>query len=217
MSKAVIFDLDRTLTRRGCFTPFIFHVAKTQPRRFLSLPRIFLAVICNILGFYTKDKIKLLMWRKVVSGLPRKKLEDIGAAFGTRWAQNELRAQTTSLIRKHQESGDTLILATAAMDVIAIPFGKILGFDEIICTRTKWTRNDLVSPAFDGKNCYGKEKLRRVKLFVGDLSPSKIIAYSDHITDLPLLLWAKDGVAVNPHRPLRDAAAHFGLRIEDWN
>ena len=217
MSGVAIFDLDRTLTRRGCFTPFILYVAIRRPRRFLSFLRIILAAICSFGGFYRRDDVKLLMWQEVLGGLPREEAIALGNTFAKVWIQNELRRQTKTNIKKHQEAGDRLILATAAMDIIADPIGRALGFDDIISTRTHWTAEGLVSGSFDGRNCYGEEKLRRVKLTLGDLAASKTSAYSDHITDLPVLLWAENGIAVNPHRPMRDAAGRHGLRIEDWD
>ena len=217
MSGIAIFDLDRTLTKRRCFTPFILYVAIRKPRRFLSFHRIIGAALFNIVGLYRRDDIKLLMWREVLGGLPREEAEVLGDTFARFWIQKELRRQTKEHIKKHQEAGDRLILATAAMDIIADPIGRALGFDDIISTRTHWTAEDHISGNFDGRNCYGEEKLRRVKITLGDLTPSKTLAYSDHITDLPILLWVEHGIAVNPHRPLRDAAGRHGLRIEDWD
>jgi phosphatidylglycerophosphatase C len=217
MSGIAIFDLDRTLTRRGCFTPFILYVAIRRPRRFLSFHRIILAALLKIVGLYRRDDIKLLMWREVVGGLSREEAETLGNTFARVWIQNELRRQTKTNIKKHQEAGDRLILATAAMDIIADPIGRTLGFDDIISTRTHWTAEGRVSGNFDGENCYGEEKLRRVNLILGDFAPSKTFTYSDHVTDLPILLWAENGIAVNPHRPLRDVAGRHGLRIEDWD
>jgi len=217
MPGIAIFDLDRTLTKRGCFTPFILYVAIRRPHRLLSFHRIILAALCNIVGVYQRGDIKLLMWREVLGGLDREEVETLGNSFAKIWIQNTLRRQTKKNIKKHQKAGDRLILATAAMDIIADPIGRTLGFDDIISTRTHWTAEGRVSGNFDGRNCYGEEKLRRVKLTLGDLAPSKTSAYSDHITDLPVLLWAENGIAVNPHRPMRDAAGRHGLRIEDWD
>ena len=216
MSGTAIFDLDRTLTVRGCFTPFALYAAKEHPSCFISLPSILLAASANSLGFYHRDNLKLLIWRKVLGGLHRARIEALGIEFGETWAKNELRRETKAVLKRHRAAGDRLVLATAAMDIVAEPFGRSLGFDDIISTRTAWTADGRISGAFDGLNCYGEEKLRRVKNTLGDIDPKGTTAYSDHITDLPLLLWVANGVAVNPHKPLRDAAGRHGLRIEDW-
>jgi phosphatidylglycerophosphatase C len=216
VSGTAIFDLDRTLTLRGCFTPFALYAAKKHPRRFISLPSILLAASANSLGFYQRDDLKLLIWRKVIGGLDRAQIEALGTEFGENWARKELRPETKAVLKRHQEAGDRLVLATAAMDVVAEPFGRLLGFNEIISTRTSWTADGYVSGAFEGKNCSGEEKLRRVRNALRDIDPRRATAYSDHISDLPLLLWVANGVAVNPHKPLRDAAGRHGLRIEDW-
>ena len=216
MSGTAIFDLDKTLTVRSCFTPFALYVAKQSPIRFISLPSILLAASANSLGFYERDNLKLLIWRKVIGGLDRTRIEALGTEFGETWARKELRRETTAVLKRHKAAGDRLVLATAAMDIVAEPFGRSLGFDDIISTRTAWTADGRISGAFDGLNCYGEEKLRRVKNILGDIDPMGATAYSDHITDLPLLLWVANGVAVNPQQPLRDAAGRHGLRIEDW-
>ncbi len=41
-------------------------------------------------------------------------------------------------------------------------------------------------------------------------------AYSDHVSDAPLLAWADEGFAVNAHGPLRALAKERGWPILDW-
>ena len=99
MSGIAIFDLDRTLTRRSCFTPFILYVAIRRPRRLLSCHRIILAALSNIIGLYRRDDIKLLMWREVLRGLTREEAEALGNTFAKNWIQNELHRQTKKNIK----------------------------------------------------------------------------------------------------------------------
>ena len=218
MPRIAIFDLDRTLTTRGVFMPFALHLAARRPRRLVALPELLLAGALYRLKLRERDAVKALIWRRMLAGLSRDAAMALGDAYGRRWAATALRRQAADVVARHRQAGDRLLLATAAMDLVAEPFGQALGFDEVVATRTGWTVDDQVADAFDGPNCYGEEKLRRVLEALGaEADPARAVAYSDHVTDLPLLAWAGEGVAVNPHPPLAEAAAAHGLEIQDWD
>lgn len=218
MAGLAIFDLDRTLTTRGAFMPFVFHVLKRRPGRIVTAPRLLGAGALLGLKFAERDAVKALIWRKMLAGLDRDAAVALGDGFGRAWAAEALRRQAAAVVGRHKAAGDRLILATAAMDLIAAPFGRALGFDDIVATRTGWTAEGRVADRFDGLNCYGAEKLRRVLAALGpDADAAAATAYSDHVTDLPLLAWAGRGVAVNPHPPLAAAAAANGLAVADWD
>lgn len=218
MARVAIFDLDRTLTTRGVFMPFALHLAARRPGRLVALPELLLAGALYRVKLRERDAVKALIWRRMLAGLSRDAAMALGDAYGRRWAVTALRRQAADVVARHRQAGDRLMLATAAMDLVAEPFGRALGFDEVVATRTGWTADDRVADAFDGLNCYGEEKLRRVLEALGaDADPAEAVAYSDHVTDLPLLAWAGQGVAVNPHPPLAEAAAANGLEIQDWD
>ena len=69
-----------------------------------------------------------------------------------------------------------------------------------------------------GPNLVGEAKLAAVKeaLTMDECGCGLMFAYSDHHSDLPLLLFAKTGVAVDPTPSLAAAAAAHGLRVEKW-
>lgn len=218
MARVAIFDLDRTLTTRGVFMPFALHLAARRPTRLVALPELLLTGALYRLKLRERDAVKALIWRRMLAGLSRDAAMALGDAFGRGWALTALRRQAAEIVAQHRQAGDRLLLATAAMDLVAEPFGQALGFDDIVATRTAWTDDDQVADAFDGANCYGEEKLRRVLEALGaEADPTAAIAYSDHVTDLPLLTWAGQGVAVNPHPPLAKAATAHGLEVQDWD
>ncbi|MCH8863491.1 MAG: haloacid dehalogenase-like hydrolase, partial [Proteobacteria bacterium] len=73
----------------------------------------------------------------------------------------------------------------------------------------------------EGANCYGEPKLEMLKVALADSAggggqPPHIVAYSDHSSDLPLLEWADEAVAVNPSASLRRIATERGFEIVDW-
>lgn len=217
MAHVAIFDLDRTLTVKGGFLPFAFFALRRRPGRVIALPRILVAGALTGLKIWHRDQAKALIWRSVLAGLDKPSAETLCRQFGETWARRALRPGAVDVLARHRAAGDRLILATAAMDLVAEPFGHALGFDEIVATKTGWTPDGRVASRFDGANCYGEEKLRRVREALGrEEAPEGSVAYSDHVTDLPLLLWARSGVAVNPHKPLAAVAEASGLALADW-
>ena len=68
-----------------------------------------------------------------------------------------------------------------------------------------------------GRNCYGPEKLRRIRETLGrDNGHWNVIVYTDHHSDLPLLEWADSPRVVNPSSKLRRVAVERGYQILDW-
>lgn len=218
MARLAIFDLDRTLTDRGGFMAAAVFILRHRPGRIVALPRLLFAGLLLALKLMHRDRIKALIWRKMLHGLDREAAAELAADFARHWVATALRPGARPAIARHKAAGDRLMLATAAMDLVAIPFGEALGFDDIVATETGWTADGRVGPDFAGLNCYGAEKLRRAQAAAGpDFDPANAVAYSDHVTDLPLLTWAGAGVAVNPHPPLAAVAAEHGLTQEDWD
>lgn len=84
-----------------------------------------------------------------------------------------------------------------------------------------WT-NGVLRKEFASKNCYGPEKLQRVKLLLQDtlmFNRSEILIkmYTDSISDIDILRFSDFGVAVNPDRKLAKAAIDENFEIVNWN
>ena len=94
--------------------------------------------------------------------------------------------------------------------------GHALGFDDLVCTRAHWTASRRLSGGIEGSNCYGQNKLERVRPLCEPREDWWIVSYSDHLSDLPLLEWSDRPVAVSPSSGLRRAAGERGWAIEDW-
>jgi len=50
-----------------------------------------------------------------------------------------------------------------------------------------------------------------------DRAECHIRFYSDHISDVPVLEWADEAIAANPHGGLRAEAKTRGWAIVDWD
>lgn len=125
-------------------------------------------------------------------------------------------AEAGALIEQHRAAGRDIVLVSASGEEVVEPIGQLLGVTEVIATRME---------AIDG--CYsgeiefyaagpGKaEALRSLAATNGyDLADS--YAYSDSISDLPMLEAVGHPTAVNPDRALRKAAADRGWPVREF-
>ncbi len=218
MPGTAIFDLDRTVTRRGTWTRFVIFANRTRPGRLLALPRLAATGAAEAAGLlpaltYKRRSLRLL------AGMDRAALVRAAEAFAAREAVSGLRPGALRAIAGHRARGDRLILATACVDVLGEAFGRALGFDAVVATPTAPPdAGQGRGLALAGANCQGAEKLRRIReILAPEPSGRPVHAYSDHVSDLPLLLWADHGFAVNPSRALRRAARARAIPVLDFD
>ena len=218
MGGAAIFDLDRTLTKHGTWSRFISFANSGRPSFLLGTPLIAVQAVAYKIGLATRTSVKERSIALFLAHWPREHLEKAAEDFAEREVRTGLRPKARAIIEKHRAEGDVLTIVSAAADLVVSPIARRLGIHEIICTRLRWGKNGRLCSRLDGPNCYGSEKLNRLRETWGKAhSYRPVTAYSDHISDLRLLLWADRGVAVNPSRALTLAAKRNGLEIENWD
>lgn len=209
-----LFDLDGTISRKDTYLAFLLHCLARRWRRWphsLLLPA---AVLSWKLKLKDNSWLKERFLDAILGGLDRAALAIRIDEFLTRIMADGLNPGALAALERHRSNGDRLVLASASFDFYVEPLGERLGIDTIICTRGHWD-GDTLRGRLGTKNCYGHEKLERIRAVLGE-SGAGVVAYSDHHSDLPLLLWAENGVAVNPTRKLRVLAAEKRLPILDW-
>ena len=106
------------------------------------------------------------------------------------------------------------------MCVIVEAIAQRLGIVHFVATEMKW-ENDRLALNFATKNCYGAEKLTRVKQLFDQnpdlkLNDTIVTMYSDSYSDLEILRFFDKGVAVNADRKLKVAAKGENFEIVDW-
>jgi len=171
-------------------------------------------------GYVDNAAMKRAVIRAILGGSSRGEIE----AWTDRFVPWCLKALVRPIAREHiraqREAGHHLILASASLDLHVEPIARALGFTDVICTKVAWTRDQRISGDLDGDNIRGEKKLAAVQRAVALLESAPrsavVIAYSDHHTDLPLLRWADQAVAVNPTKRLGAAAGVEHMTVEDW-
>ena len=221
MAEIAIFDLDYTLTKRGTWARFVIRNVLYKP--WLWIPLGFFTACAQ--WQYKKDKIdrisvKQAMMRWSMVGQSRSSMERLAENFAAKEVKSGLRLGAIKALEHHRDAGHMIIIASAAVDIIVAPIAKRLGITHWVATDMKWD-NDKLAPEFASPNCYGSEKLRRVKKLLNDNPELKqnntvITMYTDSYSDLEILRFSDNGVAVNADRDLREAAKGENFEIVEW-
>jgi HAD superfamily hydrolase (TIGR01490 family) len=133
---------------------------------------------------------------------------------------NNVYSELRALVAQEKEEGYRHVIATASYRLYTEAIARRLGFDDVIATDLVTDNYGRILVKIDGDNCYDAAKLRKVTEWMAaqGLVRDKchIRAYSDHISDAPLLEFANQPFATNPHEPLRQLAEKRGWAILDW-
>lgn len=217
MSGTAFFDLDKTITFEGTWTRFIRFAAKDPPKLNVKLMRLGWQAAKYKAGFANRGSVKQRAIELYLKGRTKDDLQARALSFAREEMTSGIRPGALRAIEWHRKEGHRLIIASAAADLIVGPLAGALGFDDIICTQLSWSAEDRLLPELRSENCYGEEKLRRIEAWCGDQKETgKTWMYSDHVSDLPALLWADHGIAINPSPALRRRAPELGLAIDNW-
>lgn len=213
-----IFDLDRTITRHGTYTPFLLSVAGRNPGRLWGLIRALPIAAGYLLGLVSRKFLKEAMLRAVLDDKSKTNINAHVTMFVDKLIASGLRSGASAALGAHVRKGDELMVATAAFDVYVDEICRRLGINHIVCTHAERDTDGWLSGQIVGENCYGSAKLEAVeRALPGRRGECDIIVYSDHHSDLPLMRWADRAVAVNPSSKLREAARAEGFEVVDWN
>jgi HAD superfamily hydrolase (TIGR01490 family) len=217
-----IYDMDRTVTRRATYGPFLLYAAaRLAPWRLLLLPVALLATLAYALRLVDRGRLKELNYTLLVGrGLPPERLAPLVEGFAARQLRTNVLPQALAAIAADRKAGRRLVLATASYELYAAAIGRALGFDDVIATRTGTDAAGRVVARIDGANCYGDAKRDMVEAWLADEGLGReavhIRFYSDHHSDAPMHRIADEAVAANPNARLARLAEAEGWEVVDW-
>jgi HAD superfamily hydrolase (TIGR01490 family) len=121
--------------------------------------------------------------------------------------------QMLAEMHAHQDAGRPTFIVSAAGNDIVESLARVLGMDGGIGTRYEVDAAGNFTGRLDGPFVYGPGKVEAMQAFAADheIDLAESYAYSDSLSDLPMLRAVGNPVAVNPDPPLALLA-----REEDW-
>ncbi len=217
---AAFFDLDKTLMAGSSGMQF----ARVAARQGIVSRRQLASWAVEHLRYRlrgttderTADVLKAA--RDLIAGVPAKTIERMGpevmAAILPR-----VYPQMLDEVHAHQDAGRPCFIVSAAGNDVVESLAQVLGMEGGIGTRYELDPEGNFSGRLDGPFVYGPGKVEAMEAFAArheiDLDAS--YAYSDSLSDLPMLRAVGNPVAVNPDPPLAELAKQEGwqtLRFE---
>jgi HAD superfamily hydrolase (TIGR01490 family) len=149
--------------------------------------------------------------RELISGVAEKKIDRMGpevmAAILPR-----VYPQMLDEVHAHQDAGRATFIVSAAGNGVVASLAQVLGMEGGIGTRYEVDGEGNFTGRFDGPFVYGNGKVEAMQAFAAehDVDLSLSYAYSDSLSDLPMLRAVGHPVAVNPDPQLTEIARQEG-------
>lgn len=185
----VCFDFDGTITKDDSLLGFIAYVVgfkKFFKGVFLLSPILILYQLGLISNNFTRQKLMMHFF----GGISQKEFDKICYKYSKTHIDGILLDSAMAKIYEYKANGDTVCIVSASLTDWLKPWCDEKGLD-LIATNIKKT-NGIITGEIDGKNCYGDQKVKRIKEKYNLKKFNKIIAYGDSRGDKEMLEFADE-------------------------
>jgi len=192
-----VFDFDGTITRGDSTTAFC---RAEFPGRLL--PAVVRAAPClagHALGLVGRQRVKEALLVELLGGREEPEIRRRASDWAARRLPGMVRSGALERLRWHRSRGHRVVVASASLDLLLEPWAWTVGVDDVLATRLEVLDGRLTG-RLAGPNCYGPEKVARLRALLGDLAGVELYAYGDSRGDRELLAAALHAV----YRPFRD-------------
>jgi HAD superfamily hydrolase (TIGR01490 family) len=210
-----LFDLDHTLLYRSSSYYFLMEGFQRRAfsfRQFRGLPLEWLKYkLHRVNPSFVEQAIKAL------AGTEKSLLEDIAArSFEGRLRPN-LYAEGLGTIRRLQDAGEEVHLATTSFSTVIKPLEEFLGLRDSICSVLEF-QDGRATGRLVGIAPFGDNKKAAVASWLEErhLDRGNVCMYSDSYSDLGVMDYCGSAQAVNPDRYLLREARRRGWPTHQW-
>lgn len=210
------FDLDKTVIAKASIVAF----GRPLRKEGLITRRTVVKAVAQQLIFlqFGADEEKLNKVREsmleLTRGWSRSQVRSIVRETLMETIEPLIFAEALELMEHHRAAGDRIYLVSAAPEEIVIPMAEMLGVDGALASRGEVDDQDCYTGIM-AFYCYGPNKAIAITELAErtGISLKGSSAYSDSVTDAPMLEAVGHGFAVNPDRALAKLAEERGWEI----
>jgi phosphatidylglycerophosphatase C len=192
-----VFDFDGTITRGDSTTAFL--MATVPAGRLVPAVAARSPLLAGFaLGLVSRATVKESMVTACLGGAAELEVRRRAAGWAARDLPRLVRPAAMDRMRWHQSRGHRVVLASASLELLVEPWARAAGVGDVLATRLE-VRDGRLTGRLDGPNCYGAEKVVRLRAALGDLDRFELYAYGDSRGDREML-----AIAQHPsYRPFR--------------
>jgi phosphatidylglycerophosphatase C len=184
MDKALaIFDFDGTITSKDTFLYFLKHTHPGLPG-IVNLLRVSPHLAAYAMGLISNDTAKRYLFSSFYKGMPAELFDEKAGSF-LRHIDSFVKSKAMEKINWHRQQGHRVLVVSAGFDKILNHWCKKENI-ELLATCVE-IESGLVTGNFGSKNCYGKEKLNRIKEHLDLNEYRHIYVYGDSRGDLEMM------------------------------
>jgi len=184
LRRIAFFDFDGTITTKDTLLEFIkFHRGTTRfyTGFLINSPFLVAYKLGVISNHVAKEKVLRYFFRK----MPLDRFQQQADIFATEIIPGLIRKKALTEIKKLQESGAEVVVVSASASNWIQKWSESVGVT-LIATQLE-IRNDTITGKISGRNCHGKEKVRRIQSSFDLSQYDEIYCYGDTKGDKPML------------------------------
>ena len=216
--EAAFFDLDKTIVARS--SPLALGRSFFKEgliTRGSLLKSLYAQLVFNLMG---ADEAKMERMReeaaKLTAGWEQEKVSRVVTEVLEEVISPLIYSEALELMDEHRRAGRLVCIVSSSPEEIVKPLAEMLDVDRHIATQPK-----VVDGRYTGElefYAYGPYKADAIKKLASelDIDLGGSFAYTDSLTDLPMLETVGNPVAVNPDRALRKLAIEKGWLMENF-
>jgi phosphatidylglycerophosphatase C len=179
-----LIDFDGTITTKGVYPEFL-RFAVSRRRKLTAGVLVSPLIVGYKCGLISEPAIRLVLSRASFQGSDPARVRALGEQFVRDVMPGLIRPIALERIAWHKDRGDRVVVVSASLDAYLIPWCRGLALD-LICTELEESAGCLTGRYVRG-DCYGIEKVRRIRERLPLAEYGTIYAYGDTEDDRPML------------------------------
>ncbi len=219
MTEAAFFDLDKTIVSRSSSLALSRPLYRAGMVSRGQLLRGAYAQLVYLLVGADEQKMERLKqgMLQLTKGWDRRQIERLVQDVLLDVIDPYVYQEALDLIAHHKDQGRRIYIVSSSPEEVVRPLARHFGVAGVIATRARVGPDNRYTGELEFY-AYGEEKAEAIRKIAArsglDLAGS--YAYTDSITDLPMLEIVGHPVAVNPDKDLRHTAGERGWEIQDF-